>query len=259
MDRFYAHSSRSGVWAVRALGWIITLIGVILLVGGVWLVSLGGSAYYLVAGAALIASGALIAMQRTSGGGRQAICGDHGRRSSFHADADQRRAGRLCAAIRLMAADRHPAGRSTQSSICMTSSLGGARIDDAGINQPTDQIVWIVDGRAADIEAARKTHKRRAELPACAWHPSYDMAAGAAIADHQAGRRDGIHPRAGSFSAKDIESGWRARRRTSANAIRLDNGSRPDHSRSRIGDEPLNTGEGDLSFQLGCSSSVRKK
>ncbi len=45
------------LWLARTLGVVIALIGLILLAGGGWLVALGGSAYYLLAGAGLLASG----------------------------------------------------------------------------------------------------------------------------------------------------------------------------------------------------------
>ncbi|MFN3353671.1 MAG: membrane-bound PQQ-dependent dehydrogenase, glucose/quinate/shikimate family [Brevundimonas sp.] len=46
---------------------MLALIGATLLIGGVWLVVLGGSPYYLLAGAALIASGVLLVMLRPLG------------------------------------------------------------------------------------------------------------------------------------------------------------------------------------------------
>ncbi|KIZ38827.1 MULTISPECIES: membrane-bound PQQ-dependent dehydrogenase, glucose/quinate/shikimate family [Rhodopseudomonas] len=54
-------------WAAIALGVLMILIGVVLAVGGVWLLSLGGSFYYPVVGLGLIASGALIADRRAIG------------------------------------------------------------------------------------------------------------------------------------------------------------------------------------------------
>src|SRR4051795_5109163 len=39
---------------------VIGLIGLIILIGGIWLVSLGGSAYYLLCGAAIIATAVLL-------------------------------------------------------------------------------------------------------------------------------------------------------------------------------------------------------
>ncbi|MFO6446055.1 membrane-bound PQQ-dependent dehydrogenase, glucose/quinate/shikimate family [Erythrobacter sp. NE805] len=46
--------------AARILGAIITLIGAVLGVGGVWLAALGGSPYYVVTGIAMVASGVLL-------------------------------------------------------------------------------------------------------------------------------------------------------------------------------------------------------
>jgi quinoprotein glucose dehydrogenase len=51
------HKARSILlWAT---GGLLAIIGLILLVGGAWLLALGGSAYYALAGAAVLASGAL--------------------------------------------------------------------------------------------------------------------------------------------------------------------------------------------------------
>ncbi|MBI1196574.1 MAG: membrane-bound PQQ-dependent dehydrogenase, glucose/quinate/shikimate family [Phenylobacterium sp.] len=47
-------------WAVRALGAVLALIGLVLAGGGAWLAAVGGSPYYLLAGAALIGSGVLL-------------------------------------------------------------------------------------------------------------------------------------------------------------------------------------------------------
>lgn len=49
------------------MGAILVVIGAVLALGGVWLVLLGGSPYYLAAGAALVASGILIATGRVLG------------------------------------------------------------------------------------------------------------------------------------------------------------------------------------------------
>ena len=49
-----------GALAVRLLGIVFALIGVVLTVGGVWLLTLGGSFYYLLAGLGLIASGVML-------------------------------------------------------------------------------------------------------------------------------------------------------------------------------------------------------
>ena len=56
-----------GVCYTVALGVVMALIGVTLTVGGAWLALLGGSAYYLLAGLALCASGVLIALRRRIG------------------------------------------------------------------------------------------------------------------------------------------------------------------------------------------------
>ncbi len=49
-----------GVWAVRLLGGVLALVGLILAIGGGWLLALGGSPYYLPAGLGLIVSGVLM-------------------------------------------------------------------------------------------------------------------------------------------------------------------------------------------------------
>ncbi|MDN2564891.1 membrane-bound PQQ-dependent dehydrogenase, glucose/quinate/shikimate family [Aquibium sp. A9E412] len=48
-------------WYARLIGALLVVIGVLLGAGGVWLITLGGSWYYLVAGLGLIAAGALLA------------------------------------------------------------------------------------------------------------------------------------------------------------------------------------------------------
>src|SRR3546814_1919785 len=48
-------------------GLIVAAIGVILLVGGIWLTALGGSAYYLIAGGAMLAAGLLLMRGRILG------------------------------------------------------------------------------------------------------------------------------------------------------------------------------------------------
>ncbi|HYC73365.1 PQQ-binding-like beta-propeller repeat protein, partial [Brevundimonas sp.] len=49
-----------GGWAVRMLAVLLILVGAVLTIGGGWLISLGGSFYYLLAGLGLIASGVLL-------------------------------------------------------------------------------------------------------------------------------------------------------------------------------------------------------
>ncbi|WCT74238.1 membrane-bound PQQ-dependent dehydrogenase, glucose/quinate/shikimate family [Sphingomonas naphthae] len=55
-------------WGATILGAVIALIGLVLAVGGAWLVGVGGSAYYLIAGLAMIVSGVLLVRQRIAGG-----------------------------------------------------------------------------------------------------------------------------------------------------------------------------------------------
>lgn len=60
-DTFPSHSetqSRNGL--VLLLGWICILLGAVLAAGGVWLITLGGSLYYALAGAGLFATGVLL-------------------------------------------------------------------------------------------------------------------------------------------------------------------------------------------------------
>ncbi len=59
--------SRGGRWAAILLGALFALIGLILAIGGAWLLSLGGSAYYLLAGIGLILSGVLLILGRALG------------------------------------------------------------------------------------------------------------------------------------------------------------------------------------------------
>jgi quinoprotein glucose dehydrogenase len=55
-------SARRGIggWLVIALAVLIVILGLVILGGGVWLITLGGSWYYLFAGVGLIASGVLM-------------------------------------------------------------------------------------------------------------------------------------------------------------------------------------------------------
>lgn len=59
---------RWGSWASIAVGGLVALIGLVLLMGGLWLAVLGGSLYYLLTGAAMIASGVLLIRGRLTGG-----------------------------------------------------------------------------------------------------------------------------------------------------------------------------------------------
>ena len=55
------------IWAMRLYAMVLALIGLVLAVGGAWLVSLGGSPYYVLAGLGLLASGSLLFMLRREG------------------------------------------------------------------------------------------------------------------------------------------------------------------------------------------------
>jgi quinoprotein glucose dehydrogenase len=52
---------------IALLGVILALIGIVLLIGGGWLISLGGSWYYLLAGLGLVVSGAFLIQRRLLG------------------------------------------------------------------------------------------------------------------------------------------------------------------------------------------------
>lgn len=56
-------------WALRVLGSVIALLGMVLLAGGGWLAALGGSWYYLLAGVGLAISGVLLFRGRNAGAG----------------------------------------------------------------------------------------------------------------------------------------------------------------------------------------------
>jgi quinoprotein glucose dehydrogenase len=60
-------ASSSFAWFACAIGIIVALIGLTLAVGGVWLVWLGGSWYYVLAGLGLLISGLLMTTGRVSG------------------------------------------------------------------------------------------------------------------------------------------------------------------------------------------------
>ncbi|KAA2316042.1 glucose dehydrogenase [Pseudooceanicola sediminis] len=47
-------------WAILVLGWVLVIFGAVLLAGGIWLIVLGGSWYYGLAGLGLIVTGALL-------------------------------------------------------------------------------------------------------------------------------------------------------------------------------------------------------
>ncbi len=67
MEQGAQERGTAAVWAVRLLGVVLALIGLVLLGGGAWLVRLGGSAYYLLAGIGLILSGVLLVRLHLAG------------------------------------------------------------------------------------------------------------------------------------------------------------------------------------------------
>lgn len=60
-------SAGLGSVLVMILGAVLALIGITLVIGGVWLISLGGSWYYALAGLGLVGSGGLLILRRTLG------------------------------------------------------------------------------------------------------------------------------------------------------------------------------------------------
>jgi quinoprotein glucose dehydrogenase len=58
---------RAGGWTAVVLGIVLALIGLVLAIGGAWLAALGGSAYYVLAGLGLLASGAMLVQRRALG------------------------------------------------------------------------------------------------------------------------------------------------------------------------------------------------
>jgi quinoprotein glucose dehydrogenase len=66
-ERAMPESRGAAAWAVIALGGLFALIGAVLTVGGGWLLALGGSPYYLLAGLGLVASGVMLIQQRVIG------------------------------------------------------------------------------------------------------------------------------------------------------------------------------------------------
>lgn len=59
--------SRRGHWALAILGGVIVLLGLVLLAGGAWLATLGGSWYYAPAGLAMLIAGVLLFRGRNAG------------------------------------------------------------------------------------------------------------------------------------------------------------------------------------------------
>jgi quinate dehydrogenase (quinone) len=62
----------SRIWAAVG-GGLVALVGLVIAAGGVWLIVLQGSPYYLLAGAGLLATGALLAARRQEAGYAYAI------------------------------------------------------------------------------------------------------------------------------------------------------------------------------------------
>src|SRR5690625_7861450 len=56
-----------GAWALAVFAVVLVLLGAVLAAGGAWLVALGGSFYYLLAGLGLIVSGVLLLGDRPAG------------------------------------------------------------------------------------------------------------------------------------------------------------------------------------------------
>ncbi|WIX02380.1 glucose dehydrogenase [Pseudomonas sp. AR5] len=61
------HAHGFAYWALKLFALIVALFGLALAAGGFWLITLGGSWYYLLAGAGMLASGVLLFLQRLSG------------------------------------------------------------------------------------------------------------------------------------------------------------------------------------------------
>ena len=60
-------STQGHAWFARTVGVILVVIGAVLSAGGLWLVLVRGSPYYLLAGLGLVGSGALIVRRRVRG------------------------------------------------------------------------------------------------------------------------------------------------------------------------------------------------
>lgn len=65
--RVDAHAGPIAVWATRVIGAVLGLVGLVLAAGGLWLVIVGGSPYYFVAGAALITTAILVIRRNAIG------------------------------------------------------------------------------------------------------------------------------------------------------------------------------------------------
>lgn len=67
MDAPVKFSNTKGVWAGRSIGGAIGAIGAVLAAGGLWLILLGGSLYYLMCGIGYVAVGVLLLRRRAAG------------------------------------------------------------------------------------------------------------------------------------------------------------------------------------------------
>jgi quinoprotein glucose dehydrogenase len=59
--------SKAEAWSAPVLGAVMLIIGIVLAIGGGWLIALGGSFYYLPVGISLIVAGVLLWQQRFEG------------------------------------------------------------------------------------------------------------------------------------------------------------------------------------------------
>lgn len=60
-------SNGFGYWLLKGFAAIVALFGLAMALGGIWLITLGGSWYYLIAGAGMLLAGTLLFMLRMSG------------------------------------------------------------------------------------------------------------------------------------------------------------------------------------------------
>ena len=58
---------RRGIWAGRLIGGVIGAVGAVLAAGGLWLILLGGSLYYLMSGIGYVVVGVLLSRRRAAG------------------------------------------------------------------------------------------------------------------------------------------------------------------------------------------------
>ncbi len=66
-------------WPATILAFVMALIGIVLAIGGAWLLILGGSPYYLIAGLALLASGWFLSRVGCSAAGSTSACSSSAR------------------------------------------------------------------------------------------------------------------------------------------------------------------------------------